>query len=108
MSRTPLVAILGALVGFGIALAVLPVFDESGSCPGGPNSPTPVLVAKRLIPEGTTWSAIVQGGMYVPTTLPCAERKPGAVADPADLAGTVSAVDVFPGQQFTDADFESR
>jgi hypothetical protein len=108
MSRTALGAALGVLVGFGIAVAVVPLFDESGSCPGGPNSPTPVLVAKRLIPEGTSWSTIVERRMYVPTTLPCAERKPGAVADPADLAGTVTVVDLFPGQQLTDADFESR
>lgn len=108
MSRTALGAALGVLVGFGIAVAVVPLFDESGSCSGGPNSPTPVLVAKRLIPEGTSWSTIVGRRMYVPTTLPCAERKPGAVADPADLAGTVTVVDLFPGQQLTDADFESR
>ena len=108
MSKAPLAAILGAVVGFGIAVVVVPLFEETGSCPGGPNGPAPVLVAKRLIPEGTSWSTIVKGRMYVPTTLPCAERKPGAVADPAELAGTVTTIDLFPGQQLTEYDFDSR
>lgn len=108
MGRTALIAILGVLAGLGIAVFVVPLFDDSGSCPGGPRSPVPVLVAKRLIPKGTTWSTIVERRMYAPVTLPCAERKPGAVADPADLAGAVTGVDIFPGQQLTDADFESR
>ena len=108
MGRTAVAAILGGVVGFGISAAVVPLFDETGSCPGGPNGPARVLVAKRLIEEGTTWSTIVEKRMYAPTTLPCVERKPGAVADPADLAGTVTAVDVFPGQQFTEADFATR
>ena len=108
MRRTALAAILGAVVGYGIAVAVVPLFDETGSCPAGPNGPALVLVAKRLIPEGTTWSTIVERRMYVPTTLPCAERKPGAVAEPAELAGSAADIDLFPGQQLTEADFTSR
>jgi hypothetical protein len=108
MSRTPLAAILGVIVGFVLAIGVVPLFRDAGSCPGGPYSPAPVLVAKRLIPEGTSWSTIAGRRMYAPTTLPCVERKPGAVADPADLAGTVTVVDLFPGQQLTEADFTSR
>jgi hypothetical protein len=107
MGGTAAAAILGSLVGFGISTAVVPLFDESGSCPAGPSGPAQVLVAKRLIEEGTTWSTIVEKRMYAPTTLPCVERKPGAVADPADLAGTVTAADVYPGQQFTKSDFSS-
>lgn len=108
MSKAPLAAILGIVVGFVLAVGVVPLFDETGSCPAGSGAPTPVLVAKRLIPKGTSWATIVKGRMYVPTTLPCAERKPGAVADPAELTGAVSNVDLFPGQQLTEYDFDSR
>ena len=69
------------------------------------NAPTPVLVAKQLIPTGTPGSIVATNSMYAPTTLPKKEVEVGAVADPSYLAGRAAAADIFPGQQITATDF---
>jgi Flp pilus assembly protein CpaB len=71
----------------------------------GENAPTPVLVAKRLIPAGTPGTLVASEGMYAPTTLPAKEVEVGAIADPSYLSGRAASVDIFPGQQFTATDF---
>jgi hypothetical protein len=73
--------------------------------PGEEQSPVRVLVAARLIPRGTPGVEIAGRQMYKPFTLPCGEREPGAIGDPADLTGRVAAHDIFPGQQLTTFDF---
>ena len=90
------------VAGIGSACA----YESDSDCPSQ-GSPVPVLVAKRLIPKGTPGSVILKKGLYVPTTLPCSETKPGAIGDPPYLLGKVAAVDLFPGQQLTEADFSS-
>lgn len=95
------------VVGIPAGILMFGVFQEP-RCPSGESSPVPVLVAKRLIPEGTSGAVIARRGMYVAAVLPCTETKAGAIADPADLLGTVATVDLFPGQQLTAADFSSR
>lgn len=69
------------------------------------NAPTPVLVANRLIPKGTPGTLVASQQMYAPTTLPRKEVQVGAVADPQYLVGRAAATDIFPGRQFTAADF---
>jgi len=71
----------------------------------GENAPTPVLVAKQLIPKGTPGNIVSSQSMYAPTTLPRREVEGGAVADPSYLAGRAASADIFPGQQFTVTDF---
>ena len=71
---------------------------------GGENAPTPVLVAKQLIPKGTSGVVIASQSMYAPTTLPRKEVEDGAIADPSLLAGHAAAADIFPGQQVTASD----
>jgi hypothetical protein len=68
----------------------------------------PVLVAMRLIPQGTSGEAIVKRRMYVTATFPCDERQSGAIADPVDITGTSVVGDLLPGQQLTETDFTSR
>lgn len=72
---------------------------------GGENAPTPVLVAKQLIPAGTPGSLVASQSMYAATTLPAKEVEVGAIADPSYLSGRAAAADIFPGQQFTAVDF---
>jgi Flp pilus assembly protein CpaB len=72
---------------------------------GGENAPTPVLVAKQLIPAGTPGSLVASQSMYAATTLPAKEVEVGAVSDPSYLSGRAAAADIFPGQQFTSTDF---
>ena len=94
---------IGAVVLAAILLVVY--LDRYRARVGGENAPTPVLVAKQLIPTGTPGSIVATNSMYAPTTLPKKEVEVGAVADPSYLAGRAAAVDIFPGQQITATDF---
>jgi Flp pilus assembly protein CpaB len=94
---------IGAVVLAAILLVVY--LDRYRDRVSGENAPTPVLVAKRLIPAGTPGTLVASEGMYAPTTLPAKEVEVGAIADPAYLSGRAAAVDIFPGKQFTSTDF---
>jgi Flp pilus assembly protein CpaB len=94
---------IGAVVLAAILLVVY--LDRYRARVGGENAPTPVLVAKQLIPTGTPGSIVATNSMYAPTTLPRKEVEIGAVSDPSYLAGRAAAVDIFPGQQITATDF---
>jgi Flp pilus assembly protein CpaB len=69
------------------------------------SAPVPVLVANRLIPQGTAGDVLGTGGGFEPTEVPKTNVKEGAVADPAILKGRVAVADIYPGQQLTLADF---
>ena len=94
---------IGAIVLAAILLIVY--LDRYRARVGGQNAPTPVLVAKQLIPAGTPGNLIASGSMYVPTTLPRKEVEVGAISDPQYLAGRAASAEIFPGQQFTAVDF---
>ena len=94
---------IGAVVLAAILLVVY--LDRYRSRVAGENAPTPVLVAKQLIPAGTPGTLVASNSMYAPTTLPQKEVEVGAISDPAYLSGRAAAVDIFPGQQFTATDF---
>ena len=94
---------IGAIV---LAAVLLVVYlDRYRARVGGANAPTPVLQANRYIPIGTPGNIVASGGMYTSTTLPRKEVEVGAIADPSYLSGRAAAVEIFPGQQFTAADF---
>jgi len=67
-------------------------------------APTPVLVAKNLIPKGTSGTVIAEKQLFQAATFAKDDLKVGAVADPAYLNGRVAIGDIFPGQQITTAD----
>jgi Flp pilus assembly protein CpaB len=94
---------IGAVVLAAILLVVY--LDRYRARVGGENAPTPVLVAKQLIPQGTPGTLVASQSMYAPTTLPRKEVEVGAISDPAYLSGRAAATDIFPGQQFTATDF---
>jgi Flp pilus assembly protein CpaB len=94
---------VGAVVLAAILLVVY--LDRYRSRVAGENAPTPVLVAKQLIPQGTPGTLVASQSMYQATTLPAKEVEVGAIADPAYLSGRAAAADIFPGQQFTATDF---
>jgi Flp pilus assembly protein CpaB len=94
---------IGAVVLAAILLVVY--LDRYRDRVSGENAPTPVLVAKQLIPAGTPGTLVASQGMYAPTTLPQKEVEVGAIADPSYLSGRAAAADIFPGQQFTATDF---
>ena len=65
---------------------------------------TPVLVAKNLIPKGTSGTVIAEKQLFQAATLAKNDLKVGAISDPAYLNGRVAVADIFPGQQITTAD----
>ena len=69
------------------------------------SAPVPVLVANKLIPQGTAGDVLGTSGGFEATEVPKANVKEGAVADPAILRGRVAVADIYPGQQLTVADF---
>ena len=87
------------------AILLIVYLDRYRARVGGENAPTPVLVAKQLIPAGTPGTLVAGRTMYEPTTLPRKEVEVGAIADPQYLSGRAAATDIFPGQQFTAVDF---
>lgn len=94
---------VGAIV---LAAVLLVVYlDRYRARVGGQNLPTPVLVAKRVIQKGTPGGLVQAQSMYQATTLPQKEVDVGAITDPQALTGRAAAVDIFPGQQLTEADF---
>lgn len=74
----------------------------------GSTEPVTVLVAKRLIPKGTSGSTIAAQNLFVVTTIPKGQLKVGAISDPAVLQGTVTATDVYPNQQLTTSNFTTK
>jgi Flp pilus assembly protein CpaB len=71
----------------------------------GGAQPMTVLVAKSLIPRGTSGTLIAQQHLYQVTSVPKDQLKNLAVADPAALSGHVTIADIYPGQQLTGGDF---
>ena len=67
-------------------------------------APSPVLVAKNLIPKGTSGTVIAEKQLFQAATLSKDDLKVGAISDPAYLNGRVAVSDIFPGQQITTAD----
>ena len=67
-------------------------------------APSPVLVAKNLIPKGTSGTVIAEKNLFQAATLSKDDLKVGAISDPAYLNGRVAVADIFPGQQITTAD----
>jgi Flp pilus assembly protein CpaB len=68
-------------------------------------APVTVLVAKRLIPKGTTGAAVSSAAFYEQTTIRQSQLLDGAFSDVASLRGRVAARDVLANQQLTAADF---
>jgi Flp pilus assembly protein CpaB len=87
------------------AILLVVYLDRYRARVGGANAPTPVLVAKQVIQKGTPGSLVASQVMYEPTTLPQKEVEVGAIAEAQSLVGRAAAVDIFPGDQLTDADF---
>ena len=100
----------GWTLGLGIAAAALAAIlliaylVQYRSSVNASTEPTPVLVAKGLIPKGTSGTVIAEKGLFQAATLPKDDLKVGAISDPAYLNGRVAVADIFPGQQITTAD----
>ena len=76
--------------------------NEGGVVGGGSER---VLVAKSLIPRGSSGEVVARQQLAVATNLDGGDIKDGAVSDPAALNGKAATADIYPGQQLTSADF---
>jgi len=70
------------------------------------NRPTPVLIADRLIPKGTTADALIDARLFKPTTVPNKDVKLGAVVSAAAIQDQVTVRDIYPGEQLTATAFQ--
>lgn len=96
-----LAALAAVLAGASI-LVYLNRYRHSLSVQGAPAT---VLVAKQLIAKGTPGNSVAANALFTTTTIRESQLLTGAISDPASLRGRVAAHDIFPGQQFTTADF---
>jgi pilus assembly protein CpaB len=69
------------------------------------NSPTPVFVARAMIPQGTSADLIASQQLVQRTTVKNSQVQAGAIADPGVLHGQVALGNIYPGQQLTRAEF---
>jgi Flp pilus assembly protein CpaB len=90
------------------AILLLVYLSHYRSSVKGSTEPVTVLVAKSLIPKGTSGTKIAQANLFVVTTIPKGQLKIGAISDPAVLQGTVTAADIYPDQQLTNTDFTTK
>jgi Flp pilus assembly protein CpaB len=65
----------------------------------------PVLVAKNLIPKGTSGDIIASTSQFQVAEIPKGQFKDGAITDPATLTGRIALTDIYPRQQLTAAEF---
>ena len=64
-----------------------------------------VFVAKGFIPAGTPASSIASEGLLKRELIPTTQAVAGAIVDPSEITGSVSATSIAPAQQVTLADF---
>lgn len=105
MSSRSWAILLGVAAVVLAAILLVVYLDRYRARVSGENAPTPVLVAKQLIPAGTPGTLVASRAMYEPTTLPRKEVSIGAIADPQYLSGRAAATNIFPGKQLTAIDF---
>src|SRR5258708_2419881 len=75
--------------------------DNSNSA----SAPTAVFVARGMIPQGTSADLIASQQLVQRTTLKYSQVQTGAIVDPRVLHGEAAAMNIYPGQQITLADF---
>jgi Flp pilus assembly protein CpaB len=97
--------ILGIAAAALAAIALLVYLNQYRNSVNSGAQPVSVLVAKSLIQKGTPGNIVGTTGLYELTNIPKKQVKTGAFIDPATLTGKVAAIDIYPGQQLTNADF---
>jgi pilus assembly protein CpaB len=99
-------SLVAGAVAAGLAVIVLVVYLHNyRSSVNSAVATGPVLVAKNLIPKGTSGDMIASASQYQVAQLPKSEFKTGAITDPGILAGRVATTDIYPRQQLTAAEF---
>jgi Flp pilus assembly protein CpaB len=87
------------------AIALLVYLNHYRNSVNSGVQPISVLVAQSLIQKGTPGAIVGSTKLFQVTSIPRDQVKNGAYVDPKTLTGQVAAVDIYPGQQLTAADF---
>jgi Flp pilus assembly protein CpaB len=98
------IAVVAMLVAAGILVFALHRYRQGIE---NQSKPATVLLANRFIAKGTAGAAIGVGEYFRTTKILDKQVAQGALAGSAALHGEVAAVDIYPGQQLTAADFVS-
>jgi Flp pilus assembly protein CpaB len=94
-----------ALIAAVLAAAVLVIFlNNYRDSVGGSNKTETVLVARSLLPKGSTGDAIASNGLFQAVDIKHSQVKDGAITDPAALRHKVLTREVFSGEQLTTHD----
>lgn len=97
--------VIGAIAAVLAAILLVVYLKSYRSSVKSGTQPMTVLVAKSLIPRGTSGTLIAQQHLYQVTSVPQNQLKALAIVDPKTLSGSVTATDIFPSQQLTASDF---
>jgi Flp pilus assembly protein CpaB len=100
--------LIGGIAAVVAAILLVAYLSSYRSSVNSSSRPMPVLVAKKLIPRGTSGTVVAQEGLYQATTVPKNQLKDAAIADPAAINDRVTATDIYPGQQLTQDDFSTE
>ena len=87
------------------AIALLVYLNQYRNSVNSGVQPMSVLVAKSLIQKGTPGDVVGSTKLFQVASIPRDQVKNGTFVDPKTLTGKVAAVDIYPGQQLTAADF---
>lgn len=101
---TLLVAALLSLVAGAVLLIFLRQYRDDLTASDG----VQVLVAKSLIPKGTTGEVVAETQRYRIARVKKSQLAGGALTDPEALEGKAAKKDLFPGHQLTADDFEGE
>lgn len=96
---------LGIVAAVLAAIALLVYLRQYRNSVNSGNQTVSVLVAKSLIQKGTPGNVVGTTHLYQISAIPKKQVKSGAFVDPATLTGKVAALDIYPGEQITAADF---
>jgi Flp pilus assembly protein CpaB len=96
---------LAALAALLAGISILVYLSKYRSSVSAAGAPVTVLVAKRLIPQGTQGAAIAASGLFTTRTIRESQLRNGALSDPVSLHGRAAAHEIYPGQQLTATDF---
>ena len=100
---TLMAAVAAALAGL-LVLVYVQRYRDSVKAEG---APVTVLVARQLIPKGTSGAVIATQGYYSATTIRQSQLANGALSDAANLRDKAATHDIYPGAQLTASDFNA-
>ena len=105
MKRTAWALAVGIAIGATAVASPVYLSHHRNSVKGSTEPLGTVLVAKRLIPKGTSGSSIAAHNLFLVTTIPKRQIAPRAISDPAVLQGRVAATDIYPRQELVASNF---